>query len=233
MTPLPPQLRYERKFVAHGLSLAEVLAVVRRHPALFHEVYPPRAVNNIYLDSPGLRDYFDHVSGAPSRAKTRVRWYGPLNGHIAQPTLERKIKRGAVSGKLSRALPALCMEGGVCNGALDSALDAAEMPEIERSTLRLRRPSLVNRYQRRYLLSADGRFRLTVDWDLRFFGCGGGTGWSASWSPRRPAVIIELKFEPCHAEAAAAVTNALPFRLARLSKYVLGIEDGAARRTGR
>ena len=38
-------------------------------------------------------------------------------------------------------------------------------------------------------------------------------------------VILELKFAPRHAELAAdAVTNSLPFRLAKCSKYVLGIE---------
>jgi hypothetical protein len=41
---------------------------------------------------------------------------------------------------------------------------------------------------------------------------------------RAASVIIELKFDPLHAGRAASVTNALPYRLARCSKYVLGIE---------
>jgi hypothetical protein len=50
MTPLLPKLRYEKKFIAEGFTLPEVLARVKRHPAAFREVYPPRIVNNIYLD---------------------------------------------------------------------------------------------------------------------------------------------------------------------------------------
>jgi hypothetical protein len=36
-------------------------------------------------------------------------------------------------------------------------------------------------------------------------------------------IVIELKFGLAAADSAAHITNALPFRLARCSKYVLGI----------
>src|SRR5450759_5211206 len=45
-------IRYERKWVPAGFSLAEVLAMVRRHPAAFRPAFPERQVNNIYLDTP-------------------------------------------------------------------------------------------------------------------------------------------------------------------------------------
>src|SRR5437879_6346363 len=105
MLPLPANPRYERKFLPQEFALAEVLTLVRRHPAMFREVYPPRFVNNIYLDSPGRSDYHDHVAGVPNRSKTRVRWYGAPSGHIAMPVLEQKVKHGHVGGKLSHGLP--------------------------------------------------------------------------------------------------------------------------------
>jgi hypothetical protein len=228
MTLLPPNLRYERKFLSQQLSLAQVLDLVRRHPAMFREVYPPRAVNNIYLDSPGLRDYFDHVNGAASRAKTRIRWYGACDEHIEKPTLERKIKRGAVSGKISHPLPALCIEEDVPGGVIDAILGCAGMPQMLCATSSCLQPSLVNRYQRRYYSSADGRFRLTVDWDLGFVGFRGFAAGKTPLPPRERSVIIELKFDPRHGEHAAAVTNVLPFRLASCSKYVLGINSMAS-----
>ncbi|HWQ92706.1 MAG TPA: VTC domain-containing protein, partial [Clostridia bacterium] len=107
-----PNLRYERKFVAEGFTAAEALARVRRHPWAFREVYPPRIVNNIYLDSPSRRNYHDHVNGTANRTKTRVRWYGPQFENAPRPTLERKLKRGMVSGKTGHALPHLAINGG-------------------------------------------------------------------------------------------------------------------------
>lgn len=227
MTPVSPNLRYERKFVAHEFSLAEVMVAVRRHPAVFREVYPPRYVNNIYLDSTGLRDYFDHVNGVANRVKTRIRWYGPLAGHVEKPTLERKLKRGLVSGKVAHALPAFSINGGVLRQELETALAGAGMPEALQAMLRHLQPSLVNQYQRHYFLSADRRFRLTVDSQLQFFGAGNANGWKTPLFPRDIAIIIELKFDPCHAEYAPVITSTLPFRLTRCSKYVLGIEGVA------
>jgi len=224
MTPLFPNVRYERKFFAGALSLAQVLAVVQRHPALFREVFPPRTVNNIYLDSPGLGDYFAHVNGTPNRAKTRIRWYGPADGRIEKPTLERKIKRGLVSGKLAYPLPPLSCRWSHPFREIESAWDSETLPDLLREAMRRLHPSLINCYQRRYFLSADRRFRLTVDWDLRFQSARWGPGGAATIRPREPAVIIELKYGPEQAEQAALVTNALPFRLVRCSKYVLGIE---------
>jgi hypothetical protein len=74
-----PNPRYERQFVARAQTLTEVLALVHRHPAAFREVYPARAVNNIYLDSASLGDYIDHVHGAARRVKTRLRWAGHIS----------------------------------------------------------------------------------------------------------------------------------------------------------
>jgi hypothetical protein len=181
-------------------------------------------VNNIYLDSFGLRDYYDHVNGIANRTKTRIRWYGQFGAHIERPVLERKIKQGLISRKVAHPLPPLSLNGGIARQHLDSLLSRAEMPEMLRAALRRLQPSLVNRYQRNYLLSADGRFRLTVDSNIEFFAARTGVGSLIPSLPLAPMVIIELKFDPCHADLAAAVTNTLPFRLVRCSKYVLGIE---------
>jgi hypothetical protein len=224
MTPFPPNLRYERKFRAEPMSLAETLALVRRHPALFREAYPPRSVNNIYFDSPALRDYHDHIQGVACRSKTRIRWYGSCGVTVEHPVLERKIKQGAVGGKLSHPLLEMVFDADDPRRVVDAALHSGDVPPMLRATAGLLMPTLVNRYQRRYYVSADGSFRLTVDWDLQFAGI---TRFAAdrSLSAADPSVIIELKFAPCHADLAAdAVSNALPFRLTRCSKYVLGVQ---------
>lgn len=229
MTTLPPNPRYERKFIADGLTLSEVLALVRRHPAAFRETYPARSINNLYLDSPDLRDYHDHVNGIAHRTKTRIRWYGAWAGRINTPTLERKLKYGLVSGKASRLLPPVSMNGHVWRPGLESAFDSASLPALERAALRYLQPALRNHYQRHYFQSADGCFRLTVDSGLQFGGARQAQGMGVSFCPPAGLVVIELKFGLAAADEAARITNALPFRLARCSKYVLGINTLAAR----
>jgi hypothetical protein len=116
-TPLP-EPRYERKFVIPKGRLSDMVAMVRRHPALFHEVYPPRAVNNIYLDTPALADYRAHVNGTADRLKTRIRWYGALRGEASNPSLEQKLKHGLVGRKAVHPLPPLRVNGGVARSQL-------------------------------------------------------------------------------------------------------------------
>jgi hypothetical protein len=223
MITMLPNPRYERKFVADGLVLAEVLALVRRHPAAFREAYPARFVNNVYLDSHGRSDYHDNIVGVAYRSKTRVRWYGPLTGQIAKPILERKLKRGLISGKFTHALPGFAVNGDAIHPLLKSAFDAALLPERLRFDLYQREPSLFSCYRRYYFVSGDGRFRLTVDTELQCGRASASNGLRATLSPVVPTSILELKFGPSEAEQADRVTNSLPFRLARCSKYALGI----------
>ena len=78
-------------------------------------------------------------------------------------------------------------------------------------------------YHRHYFQSADGRFRLTVDSQLRFHAVHPGTGAMAPLPARAHPVILELKFDPDHAADAGRITGVMPYRLRRCSKYVLGI----------
>jgi hypothetical protein len=220
MTASIPSLRYERKFILQGPGLNEVLAFVKRHPSSFHETYPARVVNNIYLDSPGRGDYHDHVNGVGNRSKTRIRWYGEPSSVIERPTFERKIKRGAVIAKESYPLPVFCMNGESIKAPVQAAIGSAKLPEMLQLALRQREPSLLNRYHRHYFVSGDGRFRLTVDSGLKF----AGVKPHIFSLPAIPAVIVELKFGPEFADDASLVTNVMPFRVARFSKYVAGIE---------
>jgi len=219
-----PNARYERKFVVDGLPLPEVLALVRRHPAAFRQAYPPRTVNNIYLDSPGLGEYHAHVNGAPNRCKTRVRWYGEFAGEACGPALERKLKRGLVSGKDSHRLPPLRMNGAAARSCLEALFDQAKLPEVLRLALRHLEPTLLNSYLRHYFVSGDGHFRLTVDSDLKFALVQRGLGAALVGFLRARALVIELKFPPEHAGSAERISNFLPFRVGRCSKYVMGIE---------
>jgi hypothetical protein len=215
--------RYERKFVVREMPAAAVRSTILRHPALFREAYPPRAVNNVYLDTPSLSDYADHVRGAAARSKTRVRWYGGAGGD-ARPVLERKLRRGELGGKESFPLPPWCIDGGDAWPDLADALSRAALPAAVRESVLIRAPVLLNRYDRHYLASADGRIRLTVDSDLRFTWAAPLVPSALSWAPTLPGVVVELKYDPAHAEEAEAVGQALPFRLGRFSKYVIGIE---------
>jgi hypothetical protein len=222
--PAPP-LRYERKFIPRGHSLGEVIAIVLRHPALFHEPYQARAINNIYFDTPRMGDYQDHVNGAADRIKTRIRWYGPLLGRTDHPVLEKKNKCGLVGRKHGYELPAFSFDAEMLRPDLQLLFARADIPGAVRAQMLHRRATLLNRYHRRYFLSADGLFRLTIDTDMKFHRICTTAGRLPSVAPSVPPVVIELKYGLPAAEQAAAITNYIPFRVERCSKYIIGLQS--------
>ena len=224
MNSVTDEFRHERKLVPAGYALPEVLALIRQHPSGFRESYPPRWVNNLYLDSHGLEDYHDHVTGLAVRSKSRIRWYGDLRGSIPKPVFERKHKRGTVNGKRTCAVPPMTL-----NGRLDEPKLRAMLSDLSRenslwSILDHRHPSLINRYHRQYYLSGDGRIRLTVDSDLAFYEPEHTGSALASRPPEEFTVVIELKYAPTDSDCAADIASWFPCRVVRCSKYVLGIE---------
>ena len=70
--------RFEKKFFISELTKQEIESIIKLHPAIFSEIYYERFVNNIYLDSFDLQNYFDNIIGTFKRQKVRIRWYGDL-----------------------------------------------------------------------------------------------------------------------------------------------------------
>jgi len=215
-----PEFRYERKLVCFALGPREVAMLVQLHPALFREIYQERYVNNIYFDTPFLDSYHANVSGIADRLKCRIRWYGKLFGPIENPILELKQKQGFVGRKLAHPLRAFTLGEGFVAANL---FDGAGISARQRLYLDSLGPTLLNRYRRRYFLSADGRFRITVDWDLEFHRIDAHSNRFAERAHCPQRVILELKYER-DTKGAAEITGRFPFRLSRSSKYVVGID---------
>ena len=221
-SPPADRFRYERKYHAEDSSPQELELLLRTHPALFREVHPPRRVNNIYLDTPGLSSFSTHVHGAANRAKLRIRWYGDARGRIGRPLLEVKAKRGAVGSKHHYPVPPFEFHGSFDADALRRS--AADRDDPLRALLASAVPALFNRYHRRYWCTADGRYRITVDTALEFHGITGhDLGVLGAWHERR-LTVIELKYDVADEGGAHRVTASLPWRIAKVSKYVYGVE---------
>jgi hypothetical protein len=220
----PPAGRYERKFLVRELSLHEVESIVRVHPALFRTTFPPRWVNNVYFDLPGLDNFTANVDGAMRRVKLRVRWYGDLHGRVERPVLERKAKHGLFGTKEVFELPPLELSPGFAGRAIEAHVAGAGLPGAVREQALAQDAVLLNRYRRSYFLSADGRFRLTLDSALEFRPVGRLGGGGLFRADERDTVVVELKYDAELDVQAERIASAFPFRLTKSSKYAAGIE---------
>ncbi|MEM1121071.1 MAG: polyphosphate polymerase domain-containing protein [Bacteroidota bacterium] len=206
-------MRYERKYRITHLHQAAVEQAIRLHPAGFRKIFPDRQVNNIYFDTVDYQTFQQNIAGINQRKKYRIRWYGADSKQVYNSQFEIKIKHNELGRKEVIKL---------------ADIDRKSMTEltqqINQHTNQLLQlsPTLLNTYQRSYWGTTDGRFRITIDWDLHFYPpLTTATFSKQSLSDR--AIIIELKYDEGHDELARAILQHLPFRQTKNSKYVTGI----------
>lgn len=210
--------------MAKGLDRAQVEAMLMRHPALFYEPYPPRFVNNIYLDTIEFTNYGDNLAGAADRTKIRLRWYHDLFRHVDDGMLEFKIKQGVVGWKEQYAFPPFTFKAGFVGRDFIEWVATSSLPSEVKLRLMLQRPSLVNRYRRTYFATRDGRFRVTVDTDLEYYKINRLSNRFLVRQEEKDTLILELKYDQANSRGAARISSRFPLRLSRSSKYAHGVE---------
>lgn len=223
--------RYERKFLVEGQPLSKILTCIRRHPARFRSIYTPRQINNVYFDTPDLAYYWESVEGDASRLKPRVRWYGSSASRVVNPCLEIKRKQGSLGYKQVLPLNTPSLE---LNEWLDQWPSANHMSEGALADwlprMRQLRPTLMNYYQRRYWLSLDGQFRLTLDQGLGYVDpaqtrLSASVGQMGRHIQDDQSLVVELKYAPEADAIARDITQHFPFRMVRSSKYTMGLDS--------
>ena len=210
-------MRYERKFRIVNMSIDALRQLLLLHPAAFQPLYQDRQINNVYLDTPQLATWNENIFGVNRRKKYRIRWYGENITVIQKPKLELKIKHNELGRKESYELPDFALH--------ELSRICAELPHRD-PRLPALRPSLLNTYRRSYLRSFDGHFRITIDRDMRFYPA--SEAYVSSEKPlpiplHDPALILEVKYEVPHDHLVEQITQHLPFRQSRHSKYVMGV----------
>jgi len=210
--------RYERKFFITEASLAEVKSVIKIHPACFRRQHSTKRINNIYLDTFEMENYFDNLSGIGMRSKPRIRWYSGNFKKAESPTLEVKIRENMLISKLRYNIGDFDLDKNL-DKTVKSLIKKADVPEIVKLYLSELKVSSINNYLREYYVSFDNKFRLTLDHDINFY------------NPKKIAlvrdnssVILELKYNKENDDKAELISNKFPFRMTKSSKYVSGVE---------
>lgn len=218
-------MRYETKFITSKLNLNEIINIIKSHPAIFEEVYLKRNVNNIYFDNSNLTSFIDNIEGEKDRKKVRIRWYGNLFGLNKNPALEIKFKTGQLGWKKRFKLNDfnLNRHDHLNYKKIFNTLEKNKLLEKHKLDLHFLTPSLLNSYKRTYYLSYDKKYRITVDNDLLFYSINPINNFFNTFTDQE-RVVIELKYDKSDADGASGITNFLPFRITKNSKYVVGIE---------
>lgn len=217
--------RYERKYLVQNLKDFQVENIIKINPAFFKEIYTERYINNIYFDTPRFDFYFDNTVGRPYRVKYRIRWYGDLYGKISNPILELKIKQGLVGTKRSFELESFDFSSNFNYKNLKNVFDNSKLPDDVLVRLNNLTPTLVNRYKRKYFIDFSNKFRITVDKNISYFPIQNQINSGRFFHKDLKSIVVELKYDNELNEDAKKISNKLPFRLTKNSKYVTGVQQ--------
>lgn len=217
--------RFERKFtVPDRFTVKNIEQFIKKNTHLFREVFGLRQVNNIYFDTEGYKDYFENVLGVSDRKKIRIRWYGDTFGDIQKPILEIKIKKGLVGDKWSYKLKQFTLDNSFTNTYIQDVFNTSNLPLPILESLKMVSPTLLNSYKRRYFLSANNKFRITLDFDLLYHKIDKRFN---TFNFKKPTPdenkIVELKYGLDDDTFANIISTQFPFRLNKNSKYVNGV----------
>ena len=208
--------RYERKFVVPLVLVRGLPTLLRTSSFGFREIFAERFVNNLYFDTPFFKFFNENVQGLSERKKIRIRWYGDA-ASLGERRLEVKCKSGLVGRKHVAILPP---SAGSPFG--QSRLERLPLPPEMQSQLIGMVPTLFNRYLRRYFLSADERFRATLDYDIAYSPpCPDAS--FLRYGSRDSNAVLELKYACDLDVEAAGIASELHFDISKKSKYVTGI----------
>ena len=221
----PEEFRYERKVVVYGMNMHEIESIVKSHPAIFIERNFPRFINNIYLDTYNMSNYFDNVDGLSRRLKVRIRWYGNLFGLIESPVLEFKTKRGLVGGKICFPLNSFCLDSKYSLEKQQEIFMRSDIPEVFIEYLKSLQFTLLNRYYRKYFESSDHRFRITIDSGMEYYRLEPSNNSFNGKKVDYQSCILELKYLKENEDFSQSFFNYFPFRLTKCSKYASGIKN--------
>jgi hypothetical protein len=217
------QYRYEKKFKIDDIGYQQVLNAIRVHPGMFIKHYPDRYVNNIYMDTLSYDSFYSSIEGVAERKKVRIRWYGEISGFVKSPTLEIKRRNGSVGDKLQYSLPSLSVDNSLSTGHLFAVIRDSTAPENLKASIANYHCTLINRYHRRYFISVDKRYRLTLDNKLSYFLVRKGFHWSFYNMTDSESIICEVKYSCQNDSDSHNLCSEFPFRISKSSKYVDGL----------
>jgi len=216
-------LRFERKFVFQSTNFENVLLGVSQNSYGFIEVFHKRKINNIYFDDSNYNFYKQNVEGVANRKKLRLRWYGEDTSQIISPTIEVKKKIGEVGDKDSYKLESTLLDLNLltANEAHTYLLANTKNHIGLNHSLKTLHPTLLNTYERRYFLSYCGRYRITLDFNQKFFNPN-YTKFERS-ELQLSDIILELKYAVEDDAETREVSQQIDTRLSKNSKYVNGV----------
>jgi len=143
---------------------------------------------------------------------------------IEKPILELKIKKGIVGTKQLYSLNKFNLSSGFNISEIKNVINDSLIDSQVKFSLQDQFPVMINRYRRKYYETFDKKFRITIDDNQTFYKLSNFNNTLLNKQEDNDNVVLELKYDKKYQHETEQITNYLPFRLTKSSKYTRGIE---------
>tara|TARA_B100000212_G_C27383533_1_gene538159 strand:- start:4147 stop:4833 length:687 start_codon:yes stop_codon:yes gene_type:complete len=214
--------RYERKF-QFDLGQENAISVFLRCEN-FKEIYKKREITSLYYDDYNYTNFIESEDGISKRSKIRARYYNEgkegfnLEYKIKEDNLNWKRFETGESIQKNQLLP-------VRESTLGSRIKIC-LPTIIKNVYS---PKVLIRYLRKYFVSKDNSFRVTIDYKIRFSSAISSDKFIDIGVPRENLYnVLELKYGNSISIDKVFIkklSNNFNLNLSRYSKYCEAIKN--------
>ena len=212
------KLRQEIKFNTYSIYENNILNWLRLNN--FHEIFKKRHVNNIYFDDLNLQCLMANLHGDSNRFKIRLRWY---DNNLDNLFFEIKIKKNIFGYKKIYKIKDLSIYHVISKNSLINSIEKKLPKDFNNRFNRFKFIQLVNSYDRRYYLSSDKKFRITIDKNIQTFDQRKNCVLNLMHKFfSQDKMVVEIKCQKLDQKKIITLFNDFPLRASKNSKYVDG-----------
>lgn len=214
--------RKEIKFTYEGADLGKFRSVLEANCRRLVHNDQISVVRSIYFDDMALSACRANLDGLGRRRKLRLRWYDTLWPGTSF-FFEIKWRHNRVTGKhrlqMESDVPLIELSYKQIVAGLHHAIPADYLGDVFLSE----EPVMIVEYRREHFASADGCFRVTLDYDITFYDQTCKSRISTVFPQRIPRLIVVEGKSPVGREAELRrLFFPLQARMGHCSKYVNG-----------
>ena len=215
-------VRRETKYILPNADVGKFRKLLEGNARRLVHNEPVSTVRSIYFDDALLSDCQANLDGISPRRKVRLRWYDSLTPNDVL-FFEIKWRENRATGKHRLELRARQEVRDLSYRKIFDELIDILPPQYIADLIKRSDPIVMVEYRREHFASADGRLRLTLDYDLAFYDQTGKRSISTSFQfPMPDMFVVEVKGpESCQQEVKELLYPFAP-RMGPCSKYVHG-----------
>lgn len=214
-------LRYEIKMICYESGWDSLWSSLVLSRSCLLQMFPPRRVQSIYLDTYSDKALYDNLDGISYREKVRLRWYG-LAFDSVDGTLECKVRENVLGWKHTVSLAEPVRIEGINRCDFINDLLRQVPPAWAEKISRGLEPVQWISYLREYYMTVNGKLRITIDRDLKAFNQRHRFVLSCRYpSPMPEVIIVEAKCSPEDHGEVRAFLESFPLFVDKCSKFVM------------